>query len=110
MRKLKIADNVALVTCGRKTFTDKSKTYSEALWPNGRVDDLIRRGFLVVVEESTPTKESKPQAKTKKHVVTKADLKNDPSLKELGVKAGDEIDIPVEESTPTEEEESESEL
>lgn len=107
MRFAKIAEKVALVTCGRKTFTDKGQTYSEAQWPKGHFDDLLRRGFLVLVEGEEKAIENPDETaaapKMQKKVITKADLKANPDLKELGVKVGDEIEVPVEEEeTPSE--------
>lgn len=68
MRFAKIAEGVAIVTARRKELTDKEAVYPETMWPIGHFDELIRRGFLVEVNE-VKRKVSFPERDTK---VTKA--------------------------------------
>lgn len=63
-RIAKIADNVPFVTCGNKIFRDKNRTYNDGLWGEETFKELIRRGFLVEIQESKSTPQTnKPKKK-----------------------------------------------
>lgn len=49
MRYARIADKVANVTAGRKTLEDKKAVYRETMF-RGNFDELVRRGFLTIVD------------------------------------------------------------
>lgn len=52
-RLVKINPKTSLVTCGNKIFTDLNREYPEELWrEEGKVDELIARGFLVEVKKA----------------------------------------------------------